>query len=90
MTFLENIRKVAADAHVTQEKARCVIDLFTEAIKDDLQADGKAAIMGLGTFKVVTRTARKGRNPKTGESIDIPGHNAISFKAAKGLLKDIQ
>lgn len=90
MTFLEIVKKVAADAHVTQDKARSVIDCVVDAIKDDLQADGKATIMGLGSLKVVTRTARKGRNPKTGEIIDIPGHKAISFKPSRGLIESIQ
>ena len=42
-------------------------------------------LVNFGTFKVVNRKARKGRNPRTGESIDIPAKNVVRFKAGKGL-----
>jgi DNA-binding protein HU-beta len=46
-------------------------------------------MVGFGTFSVSERKARKGRNPRTGQEIDIPGGNAPKFKAGKGLKEKV-
>ena len=51
------------------------------------EVEGRFAVPGFGTFDVKTRAARKGRNPKTGEEIDIPASKTVAFKPA-GALKD--
>jgi DNA-binding protein HU-beta len=47
--------------------------------------DGKVTLIGFGTFSKVRRKARKGRNPKTGETMKIKASNAVKFKAGKKL-----
>lgn len=54
-------------------------------IRDALEETGKATIRGFGTFKVTSRAARTGRNPKTGEPVDIPAQDTITFKASDAL-----
>jgi DNA-binding protein HU-beta len=63
------------------ELADSVIDVITKAVKKD----GKFTYPGFGTWKVVSRKARKGRNPQTGAEIKIAASKSVSFKAAPAL-----
>lgn len=87
MTKIELAAEVAESAGVTKTVAENVINKITEAITATLADGGKVQLMGFGTFEVKERAARKGRNPQTGEEIDIPAAKVPSFKAGK-LLKD--
>lgn len=69
---------------MTQKAADSAYNLFVSSIMNALDETGRASVPPLGTFTVVDRAARKGVNPKTGESIDIPARKAIKFKAGKG------
>ena len=60
---------------------------MTEAVVEALKAGDKVQLMGFGTFEVKERAARDGRNPKTGETIQIPESKKVSFTASK-VLKD--
>ena len=66
------------------DTARMIEAVFT-GITDALKRGDEVSLVGFGTFKVKHRAARKGRNPKTGEEIDIAAANVPSFKAGKGL-----
>jgi DNA-binding protein HU-beta len=59
---------------------RMVLDITTQAIMDGLKADDKLALVGFGAFTTKVRSARTGRNPKTGEVINIPANRVVSFK----------
>ena len=79
---------VAAVADSTGlSKADCAkaVDGVFDAITDSLKAKTEVRLVGFGTFQVTRRAASKGRNPRTGESIDIPASNLPKFKAGKGL-----
>lgn len=65
-----------------------IYDLTFETIQRALEVDGRYAISGFGSFEVKQRAARKGRNPKTGEEIDIAASKSVNFKPA-GALKDL-
>ena len=47
--------------------------------------DGRVQVVGFGTFEIRTRAARKGRNPRSGDTIQIPESKSVGFKAGKGL-----
>ena len=64
---------------------RSVFDQITEALYDE----GSFTRVGFGTFKIKDRAAKKGRNPQTGQAIDIPAGKAIGFKAGAGLKKAV-
>lgn len=68
-------------------KADCAkaVDGVFDAITDSLKAGTEVRLVGFGTFEVRRRAASKGRNPRTGEAIDIPASNQPKFKAGKGL-----
>ncbi|WP_144533999.1 HU family DNA-binding protein [Bacillus pumilus] len=67
------------------ELVSAVVEATLDAIESTLKEEGQVKIAGFGTFEVATRAARKGRNPQTGEEIDIPETKAPKFKAAKAL-----
>ena len=78
---------VAEEAGITKKDANLVIGTVIEGIKSGLFTDKKVTLVGFGTFSVVERAARKARNPKTGEPIDVPRKMVPKFKPSK-LLKD--
>ena len=77
---------VLAEKHgMTKAEADRVIDTVVDAISGALIAGDKVALSGLGTFSVVERNARVGRNPKTGETLEIPAKKAVKFKVGSKL-----
>ncbi|OQX79387.1 MAG: hypothetical protein B6D56_07090 [Candidatus Omnitrophica bacterium 4484_70.1] len=69
----------------TKKEAQVILETTLEAIKNSLKENEPVAIAGFGTFKVKEKKARTGRNPKTGETIQIPAKKTIVFKPAKDL-----
>lgn len=76
------IKKIAENTGVTQKDATIIVDEFLSVIVENVQTD-KVSIAGFGTFEVVERAARMGRNPQTSEEIMIPASKAPKFKPAK-------
>lgn len=62
-----------------------IVDALFDQISSTLASGGEVAIAGIGTFHVVAREAREGRNPKTGEALQIPAKNVPKFRAGKKL-----
>lgn len=76
---------MAEDAGITKSSAIKALDSMTNSIKSALRAGDKVSIPGFGTFQARHRSARMGRNPATGEAIQIKASNSPSFKAGKAL-----
>lgn len=89
MNKADVINKIAEDAGVTKKKATIAVDSFIEGIKNSLASGSKAGIAGFGTFSVKTRKARVGRNPRTGETLNIPERKVATFKPSPDLKKAI-
>jgi DNA-binding protein HU-beta len=85
MTKSELIDKVAKEAKIPRAAAERAINSFTASITEALKSGNKITLPGFGTFLVSNRSARKGRNPRTGEEIDIPAVRIPKFKVGKGL-----
>ncbi len=79
------IAKVSEDTDLSKADATKAVDSVFDAITDTLKGGGDVRLVGFGTFSVSARAASKGRNPRTGEPIDIPASNQPKFKAGKGL-----
>ncbi|VVE55572.1 DNA-binding protein HU [Pandoraea iniqua] len=79
------IEAVAKNAEQTKAQAAQSVDAVLDAIRIGLQEDGDVSLSGFGTFGVSQREARTGRNPATGEAIEIAASNAVKFKAGKTL-----
>lgn len=89
MTKSELIGQIAENAGINKSDADKVYDAVISAIKSGLKQDGNVPLTGLGTFKVTHRAARTGRNPSTGQTIQIPAKNVLKFKASKGVEEEI-
>ena len=85
MTRAELIINVAEKAKIDRKSAEHAVAATFETIKLALVEGDKVQVLGFGTFENRTRAARKGRNPRTGEEIDIKPSKLPSFKAGKGL-----
>lgn len=82
------INSVAEKSELSKKDATKSVDAVLETIMDSLKDGEKVQLIGFGTFEVRDRAARKGRNPQTGEEIQIPASKVPAFKAGKAL-KDI-
>jgi len=85
MTKAELVAAMAKDAKVTKAQAAKMLDSYITNVAKELKKNGKLGLVGFGTFSVVKRKARTGRNPQTGEKIKIKAKNVIKFKAGKAL-----
>jgi len=89
MTKSELIGQIAENAGITKSDADKAYDAVVSAIISGLKKDGNVPLTGLGTFKVTHRAARAGRNPSTGETIQIAAKNVLKFKASKSVEEEI-
>jgi len=81
----EFIDRVAELADLTKADGERAVNAVFDAITQALKSGDDVRIVGFGTFGVSKRAARKGRNPRTGEEIDIKASNQPKFTAGKGL-----
>lgn len=84
MNKVELIAAVADKAGISQKDARKAVDSFIEVIKEETAAGNKTQILGFGTFEQRVRNARTGKNPRTGEALEIKAAKVPVFKAGKG------
>jgi integration host factor beta subunit len=88
MTKADIVEKISATTGLTKKDTAMVINRFFEVITEALSDGNNIEIRGFGSFKVKTRRARKARNPRTGETVDVPERQVPTFKPSKEL-KDI-
>ncbi|MGX7092596.1 HU family DNA-binding protein [Hutsoniella sourekii] len=81
----ELIEKVAEKTNLTKKDVTATVEALFQTVEETLAAGEKVQVIGFGTFEVRERAARKGRNPQTGEEIEIPATKVPGFKAGKGL-----
>ncbi len=85
MKKVELVEAVAEKTGLTKADATRAIDATFEVITGALQGGDKVPLVGFGTFAVSERAARSGRNPQTGEPVEIPARKAVTFKAGSAL-----
>ncbi len=85
MTKTELIDKIASGSGLTKADASRALDATLDAVKVSLKKGQKVTLVGFGTFAVTKRKARKGRNPRTGQVINIPAAKTPKFTAGKAL-----
>lgn len=85
MNKSELIEAIATSADISKAAAGRALDSVTDSITDALKKGDQVALVGFGTFQVKERAARTGRNPQTGDPIEIAAAKIPSFKAGKGL-----
>ncbi len=86
----ELVAEVAKRAGVSKVEAGRVVNAVLEAITDAVQKGENVTITGFGTFRVRERKAREGRNPRTGQKINIPATRTVSFAVGSQLAKAVK
>jgi len=90
MNKAELVEEVAGKVGLTKKDANNVIDAITSAITDSLGRNEKVTSVGFGTFRVMERKARRGRNPQTGKELRIPAKKVPKFKPGKSLREAVR
>jgi len=85
MNKQELITAIAEKAEMEKDDAKKALNAFIEVVGDELKKGEKIQIIGFGTFEVSERAAREGRNPQTGEAMEIKASRNPKFKAGKAL-----
>lgn len=83
MNKSELIKHIASQAGLTQTQATAALQAVETGVIETLTNGGEVTLVGFGTFKVTDRAARTGRNPKTGEELQIAASKVPTFKAGK-------
>lgn len=90
MTKPELVKAIAEKTEMTQKDAANLLNTTIDVITEELVKGGEVNIVGFGKFSIKTRAAREGRNPSTGEKIQIPETKAPAFKFGKALKEAIK
>ena len=90
MNKSELIELLASKASVTKADTGRILDAFVDAVTGALQEGEQVVLPGFGSFSVSNRAARTGRNPQTGEAIEIKASRVAKFKAGKSLKEAVQ
>lgn len=86
MNKTELVAAMAEKAGLTKNDAAKALNAYVDVIREQLQKGEDVALVGFGTFSAVKRPAHVGRNPRTGEQIEIAAKVSAKFKAGKGLI----
>ena len=85
MNKTELVAAMADQAGISKKDAEKALAAFTASVTDELKKGEKVQLVGFGTFEVVERKEREGRNPQSGETMKIAASKAPKFKAGKAL-----
>ena len=88
MNKTELVAAIADNADITRKDAEKAVKAFVDVVTEELKKGEKVQVVGFGTFEVVERAAREGRNPRSGETMTIAASKSPKFKAGKAL-KDL-
>ena len=89
MNKADLVNSISEQTGLTKTKSNQVVDALTSVIAETLSKGEKVTLVGFGTFTTSKKEARKGRNPKTGETLEIPAKTVAKFKAGSELTKSV-
>ena len=90
MTKKQIVQQISDKTGLTQLQTKDIVDLTFEAIVNTLLDEGRIELRNFGVFEVKTRKARKARNPRTGEKVDVPPKNVVTFKPGKEMEEKVR
>jgi len=90
MNKAELVSAIATDAGVSKSVASKVLDSMINNVTESLKKGDKVTLVGFGTFSVIKRKARTGRNPQTGKEIKIPARKVAKFRAGAKLAEAVK
>ena len=85
MNKTELVAAVAEQADISKKDAEKALKAFVDVVTEEMKKGEKVQLVGFGTFEVIERAAREGRNPQTGKTMKIEACKAPKFKAGKAL-----
>ena len=89
MNKAELVAAIAEKTELSKKDSEKALKAFIDVVTEELKKGEKIQLVGFGTFEVVERAAREGRNPQTGETMPIPASKAPKFKAGKQLKDEV-
>ena len=89
LTKADLVEEVARTAQLTKKQAEAIVNLVFQTIIDSLREGSKIELRGFGSFRIRNRGARLGRNPKTGERVEVPPKRIPYFKPGKELKEQL-
>lgn len=89
MTKTDLTNAIAEKCNVSKHLAESMVNAFIETVTGAVERGDSVRVTGFGTFQVSERKPRKGRNPSTGETIDIQAHKIPIFRAGRGFKKAV-
>lgn len=90
MNKLELIDATASNSDLAKIDAKKVIEAFVDVVSENLKNNERIALVGFGSFSILDRKTRIGRNPQTGKEITIKAKKVVKFKPGSDLLAQIQ
>ncbi len=90
MNKAQLIDAIASEANLTKADAKKALDAFITSTTGALKQGDRVALVGFGSFAVSSRSARTGRNPKTGSEMKIPAKKVVRFKAGSELADSVK
>lgn len=89
MNKTDLVNNMAEHAGITKAAAKKALDTLLNDIESTLRKGDRVSVIGFGSWSVAKRSAREGRNPKTGKTIKIKAKNVVKFKAGSDLAKSV-
>jgi DNA-binding protein HU-beta len=90
MNRADLVTRISKDAEITKRQAEKALNALVDSVQEALSKGDSVTLVGFGIFTVMSRAARKGRNPQTGREIFIPASKTAKFKAGKGLRQSVR
>ncbi len=90
MNKAELVAAIAKKSGLSKANAKKALDAFLDTVSEALAKGDRVSLVGFGTWKVAERKARKGRNPRTKEVINIPAKKVVKFSAGSNLAKVVE
>lgn len=88
-TKLDIAKKISQKTGIKRKDAESAVELFLSCIKESLKNNEKVTLVGFGTFYIKDKPSRRGRNPRTGDTIEIPRKLVATFKPGKRFKESI-
>ncbi len=85
MNKSELVKELAEENNIPAEESALFVEMFFDSVRNALLEDGRVEIRGFGSFKIKSYKGYVGRNPKTGQSVEVPPKRLPSFRAGKEL-----
>ena len=90
MTKKEIVRKISEEMGLTQLQTKDIVQRTLDEITRTLVAEGRIELRNFGVFEIKRHAPRKARNPRTGEKVDIPAKNVVTFKPGKEMEEQVR